>query len=123
MNGGGTTILSQLDEELFIKNVVDRAEDINCISTHAARVLAFELQKARIKKAKAILLLCNCPYLAGKLKVIVPDSTWLKKAAKKMGINVVPKQTIEEVRRRYWDKFVINLFFESMGNYWTDRHC
>ena len=115
MKGGGTTILSQLDEELFLKNVIDRAEDINCISTHAARLLAFHLQKARIKKAKEILFLCKCPQLAEKLKVIIPDSSWLKKAARKMGINVVPKQTIEEARRRCCDKFMINLFFDKHG--------
>ena len=113
--GGGTTILSKLDEELFIKNVIDRAEDINCISTHAARILAYQLQKARIKKAKTILVMCKCSQLADQLKVIVPDRSWLKKAAERMGILVVPKKTLEEVRRAGCDKRIINLFFDKHG--------
>ena len=113
--GGGTTILSKLDEELFIKNIIDRAEDINCISTHAARILAHQLQKARIKKAKTILMLCRCPQLADQLKVIVPDRSWLKKAAERMGILVVPKKTLEEMRRAGCDKRIINLFFDNHG--------
>ena len=47
---------------------------------------------------------------------MIPDPTWLKKAAREMGISVVPKETLEEARRRGCDKPTINLFFNLHQN-------
>ena len=111
--GGGEKVLSDIDEEIFKKNIEERANDIDCISTHVANILVYHLQESRCKKAKAILSICNCSKLAGKIKLRTPNSTWLNKAANnRMGIKIVSKQEIEKERRIACDKTVINQFFD-----------
>ena len=110
--GGGEKVLSELDEEIFIKNVEDRANDIDCISTHVAHMLVYHLQESRCKKARALLLFCKCKKMAGKIKIRKPTSTWMNKAAERMGIKIIPKQDIARERRMACDKIVINQFFD-----------
>ena len=112
MNGGGDHILSAIDEKKKKKCVEERANDINCISTYVARLLVHNLQESRIRKAKHILEICKCYQLASKIKAKTPDPTWLKKAAARMGIKVMPKQELERARRYWCDERVINSFFD-----------
>ena len=110
MKGGGEKILSDLDEEVLKKNIEERADDIDCISTHVANILAYHLQESRCKKARSILAICKCRNLMQKIKSRRPDARWLKKAAERMGIKVIPKQELEKERRMACDKAVINQF-------------
>ena len=113
MKGGGDKLLSDLDEELFKMNIEERAKNINCISTHVAKKLVYNLQEARLKKAKEILNECKCNNMAKKLKAKVPTASYLKKAAERMGIKVMPRQELEAARRHGCDKKIINQFFDK----------
>ena len=116
MSGGGEKILSDLDERLFMRNVEERAKDINCISTYVANLLVYNFQEARIKKAKNILRICNCKNLARQLEPKIPSATYLKAAAKRMGIKVKSMQKLEEARRMGCDKGVISDFFDRYSD-------
>ena len=113
MKGGGDKLLSDLDEELFKMNVEERAKNINCISTHVAKKLAYNLQEARLEKAREILKECKCNNLVKKLKTKEPTASYLKKAAERMGIKVMPRQELEAARRHGCDKKIINEFFDK----------
>ena len=116
MNGGGDQILSALDEQLFKQSVEEKANDINCISTYVAKLLIHNLQKSRIDKAKHILDICKCYQLANKLKIVAPDPTWLKKAAIRIGIKIMPREELERARRYGCDESIINSFFDLHSN-------
>ena len=99
MKGGGEPIFSALDSFKLIRIVKERAEDINCLSTCEARAIIYNLQTARIQKAREILYQCNCQSLASKVRMRDPDSSWLSKMSQRSGISFMAPEQLETLRR------------------------
>ena len=114
MKGGGETLLSDLDAARFVDIVHERENDINCLSTCQAEKIALELLHERAEKAFELLNMCNCPKLAGKVKVVLHmDSKWLDDLTKRHNLNIVPKSDLETMRRIACDKVSIEDFFSK----------
>ena len=112
--GGGESILSDLDISKFIRIVQERENDINCLSTCQAEKIALRLIHERAENAHELLMMCNCPKLAAKVKVVTDiDSTWLNNLAKRLNLNIVPKSDLETMRRIACDKVSIEDFFSK----------
>ena len=112
MKGGRDSILSTLDTALFVRIVMERENDINCLSTCEAYEIAVHLQMQRVLKAQKLLCACGCDGLANNIKVQKPHKTWLQKMAEDNGLSVVPPEDLERMRRIACDKTAIREFFE-----------
>ena len=59
MEGGGDSYLSPADENLFKDHISSACDEINCVASHVAMALAYNLAKRRASRARKILIEAN----------------------------------------------------------------
>lgn len=112
MEGGGDSYLSPADEDLFKDHISSACDEINCVTSHVAMALAYNLAKRRASRARKILIEANSEKLLPHVPEPGPPSRpWLNSVCASIDVRICRGQELELARRLYCDRDVVTEWF------------
>jgi hypothetical protein len=116
-SGGGDWYLSASDEARLHAQLLEAAENVQCMRTRDALNFASQLKEERCEKAKRLLILgLGMPALAQEIKYAPPCPTWLRDFAARHELKICRPQDLEEARRLGCDTTAIGNSFMKVSH-------
>jgi hypothetical protein len=117
IKGGRLNYFCQEDRELFLTEIQQRADSLNCLITYEAFNLAVDLHNTRVIKATELLQAAHSHEMANSLYAKYynrrPEKDYLRTVCSFVHVSIFSAQKISYFRRKYCSKSKIEKFFQK----------
>jgi hypothetical protein len=111
MDGGRDFYLSPLDKPKFEEMVRERADDLNCITSRDAILIATDLILSRRKIAAMLLQAALVDPPRSFMDITAPCHKWLTQLTRELRLRICSTRELEDIRREFCDHEAIAPFF------------